>query len=333
MKNLLNQIRNTVLSQGLFKSGDKVIVAASGGPDSVFLLYALNQLKHELGIDLLAAHVNHGLRKGSAVDQRFVENLARTWRLPFITTTLVIKKKKNKSSIEELARDARFGFLIKTAQRFGCDSIALGHTQDDLAETVLMRILRGTGLLGMRGILPKRKIYGVYFVRPLLNIEHRAIEIFLKRKNIKFRIDPSNKKPIFFRNKIRLQLMPFLSRHFNPDVRHTLANLANTMATDYDFLKQSGEELAKKLFLFPKNRRAISLKLDALTKLHPSMQRNLIRLAVEKLKGDTRRLTFAHIKEIESLIANRPPKSSVNLPQGVIITKESSLLCLRLRNS
>lgn len=317
----------------MFESSDRVVVGVSGGPDSVFLLYILNQLKHELGINILAAHANHGLRKNSAVDQRFVKKLTEAWQLPFITDTLKIKRNKSQSSIEELARNARFKFLISAAKNHRHNVIALGHTQNDLAETVLMRILRGTGLLGLRGILAKRKINGCWFVRPLLDIRRQDIEAFLKKNKIKFRTDPSNLKTDFSRNKIRLELLPLLAKDYNPDIRQTLANLANTITIDYDYLRLAGKGLAEKLFRVSGHNKTISIKLSALLKLHPSMQRTLIRLAFEKLKGDTRRLTFAHIKEIESLILQRPSGSLVNLPHGVTIVKKASFLTLALRKS
>src|SRR3989338_10902693 len=157
---LIQKVKKTICRCKMFHAGDKVIVAVSGGGDSVFLIHALSTLRHELGINLHIAHLNHLLRKSADKDLRFVEVLAEKLNLPCTTAKMKIPKYKKKSSLEERARDIRLRFLVRTAKKYGADAIVLGHTKNDLAETVLMRILRGTGLQGMRGILPKRKIHG-----------------------------------------------------------------------------------------------------------------------------------------------------------------------------
>lgn len=324
---LIRDIKRTITDHHLFKSGTTVVVGVSGGADSVCLLHCLNQLQFELGIRLHVAHVHHGLRKSADTDRNFVERLAKQLHLSFSTTELNPKSFAKNRSLEEVAREERFGALIKTARKEKSSTIALGHTQDDLAETVLMRIIRGTGLLGMQGILPARKIKGMDFVRPLIEIKRTDIEKFLSKRKLPFRKDPSNKSQKFFRNKIRLHLLPLLEQHYNPKIRATLANLAANAFFDYEFLESEAQRTLKRLQRKKGGGNEIVLQLREVQKLHPAVRRLLLRLAIEQIKGDTRRLTATHSKEMEELIFRRPCGSIVNLP-GIAVHKGKTSLLL-----
>ena len=133
---LIDKVKKTIRGSRMLEQSDKVLVAVSGGPDSVFLLYVLNQLRHDLAIDIIVAHFDHGMRKESKSDERFVASLAKSWQLPFVTASKKVLQGKRKGSIEEIARQARMDFLSQAAKKAKTDKIALGHTQDDLAETV-----------------------------------------------------------------------------------------------------------------------------------------------------------------------------------------------------
>ncbi len=218
--NFIKDTKDFCLRQKLFSNGDRVLVGVSGGPDSVALLHALYRLRRFLGLQIYVAHLNHGLRKAAFAEQSYVSALCKALGLPFFTKT--IKLKKTKASLEEIARDARFKFLMDTARKVKADAIALGHHQDDLAETVLMRILRGAGPAGARSILPSRTINGFVVVRPLLSASRATIEEFLKTEKIKFFYDASNKDKKFLRNKIRLGLLPRLQKEYNPNIKETL---------------------------------------------------------------------------------------------------------------
>jgi tRNA(Ile)-lysidine synthase len=323
---LIRNIQRTVADHRLFRPGTTVVVGVSGGADSVCLLHCLNQLQFELGIRLHVVHVHHGLRKSAETDRKFVEKLARQLRLPLSTTALNPKHFPKNRSLEEAAREERFKALITTAQKMKSTTIALGHTRDDLAETVLMRIIRGTGLLGMQGILPSRKIRGMDFVRPLLEIKKTDIEKFLSKHKLPFRKDPSNRSQKFFRNKIRLHLLPLLEQHYNPNIRETLANLAANVYFDYEFLENEAQKILNQLHRTKKGSKEITLALREVQKLHPAVRRLLLRLAVEQIKGDTRRLTATHSREMEELIFRRPPGSIVNLPGIAVQKRKTSLL-------
>lgn len=330
--NLIKKVRKTIRDHRLFDAGDKVLVAVSGGPDSVFLLHALMKFRHDLGIDFCVVHFNHQLRKDSKKDEYFVKTLAKTLQLPCITTARPVLKNVSSGSIEEIARQARFNFFAATAKKINADKIALGHTQDDLAETVLMRILRGTGLYGLQAIYPKRTIKGLTFVRPLLDIPKHPIITFLKAKKIKYRIDPSNKKTDFFRNKIRLKLLPTLQKNYNPNISATLANLAHTVSADYEFLNQHASQTLKKVISFHQKHK-ITVSLSKFNSLHQSLQRMTLRFLFEKLKGDTRGLTFEHVLALKKLAGHACENSQVHLPHKITVCKEGGCLVFSRRNS
>ena len=314
----MEKIKGTIKKHALIKDNDRILVGVSGGPDSVVLLYALNSFKKEFALKLHIAHLDHMLRSDSHKDREFVEKLAEKLSLPVTVASVNVKKVGLKGSLEEIARKARFDFFFKVAKKLKANKIALGHTFDDQAETVLMRILRGSGLYGLSAILPKRTISGFQIIRPLIEIRRKEIEAFLKRKNINSRIDISNSKDIYLRNKIRNKLLPYLEKEYNRNIKEVLANMAQTSASDYDYLSSAAE-----LILMKYSR---GFPLEKLKKLHPAIRRLLFRKAIARLKGDTRRINFRHINEIEDLLFNRPKNSIVDLPKGVSVVKKKRLL-------
>lgn len=315
---IINKVKDTIRKYNLIAKNDTVVVGVSGGPDSVALLYVLNSLKKELKINLHIAHLDHLLRNDSYKDKVFVENLAKKLNLPITTGEINVKALARHGSLEEIARNARLGFLFKIAKDIKARKIALGHNIDDQAETVLMRILRGTGLYGLTGILPKRNIAGFQIIRPLIEIRRREIEAFLKKKKIKPCIDTSNLENIYFRNRIRNHLLPLLEKEYSPNIREILSNLAQSAGYDYDFLNQVAMKKSKDM--------GTKINLKKFLKLHPAIQRLVLRLGIAKIKGDTRRITFRHICEIEDLIVNRPVNSIVDLPKGISVIKKNSYL-------
>ncbi len=312
---ILDKVRNTIERYGLIAKGDLVLVGVSGGPDSVCLLYLLKALSRPLGFSLQIAHLDHMLRKDSSKDAQFVKSLAVELGIPATLGRIDVKKSAVRGSLEEIARNKRLEFLIRAAKGVGAKKIALAHNLEDQAETVLMRILRGTGLYGLAGILPKRNLYGFEVIRPLIRVQRREIENFLKRKKLKARLDETNKNEIFFRNKIRNKLIPLFEKEYNPNIKYALSNMAETVALDYDYLNQ----LALRRI---RGTRGI-IKISAFLRLHPALQRLILRLNISRLQGSTRRLSFTHIKEIEDLIFNRPLNSIVDLPKGISVAKKA----------
>lgn len=325
MMMVLDKVKNTIKRYNLIERNSKIVVGVSGGPDSVALLYILCSLKKELRLSLYIAHLDHSLRKDSHKDAIFVKELADNLKIPITISQVNVKELTSKGSLEEIARNVRLGFLSGVAKDIKADKIALGHNLDDQAETVLMRILRGSGLYGLAGILPKRKILGFEIIRPLIEITRKEIESFLKRKKIKCRRDITNLQDIYFRNKIRNKLLPLLERGYNRNIKKVLSNLAESASLDYDYLNQQAQTARRRL--------GRNINLNKFLKLHPAIRRLVIRQAIAHLKGDLSRITFKHIKEIEDLLFNRPFNSIVDLPKGISVLKKKKSFLIYRKNA
>ncbi len=326
---MLKEIKNTVKKfhlpgrqAGLLGRGDRVIIALSGGPDSVSLLLALNILKKELGLTLACAHLNHKLRqKESDRDQKYAVRLAGKLKVPIFTTSKDIKKiaAEKGLSIEQAARQVRYEFLLESAKTFKANKIAVGHTRDDQAETLLMRLLRGSGLRGLRSIPPVREIsQGIYIIRPLIETSRKQIDSFLRQKKTKARLDSTNLQTLFLRNKIRHKLLPLLEKDYSAKIKDTLARTAETLNADYDYL------LARQRAAFKKAARIktdtfVEVPVKKLKSLEPSLKTGVVRLAIENVKGSLENIDYRHWERIEDLINGN--LNCVNLPGRVKVTR------------
>ncbi len=314
----MNKLNETIKKNSLINKGDKILIAVSGGPDSMALLLQLAGLKSKLDLTLHIAHLDHNMRKNSCSDARFVERWGKKLNIPVTIKQLTPQSVKRKGSLEEFFREQRLDFFIKLAKKIKANKIALGHNLNDQAETVLMRILRGTGLSGLSGISVERKIQGAVFIRPLLETTRREIDKYLRSKSINARVDSTNRKNIFLRNKIRHNLIPLLKKEYNQNIIEGLANLAESVSYDYEYLDQTARRSLKG--------DSLKLNIKKVMKLHPAILRLKIRQSIAKLQGNTRRISFQHIKELESLLNNRPTGSIVNLPKGIRVVKTRNLL-------
>ena len=217
---MLSAIQRTIAEHDLVARGDRVLVAISGGPDSTALLFGLARLAQRLGIELRAATVDHGLRPEAAAEAAAVARTCAALGIPCEVLRVEVRRRAH-VSIQDAARRARAAVLTEAAARLGCQRVALGHTADDQAETVLFRIVRGTGLAGLAGIPYRRD----RFIRPLLDVRRAQVLSFLRRRRIAFVEDPSNRDPRFARSRVRADWLPFLARE-NPRIVEALLSLA-----------------------------------------------------------------------------------------------------------
>ncbi len=322
---IIQTVRSTISKHRLLRAGDRVIVAVSGGPDSLALLYCLRSLSEELRLELMAAHFDHGLRKGSHREAVFVRGIAEKLGLPFYAGGAdVMKIRGGKGSLEEAARLARLDFLRRLAKKLKAGKVALGHNMDDQAETVLMRILRGSGLAGLSGMSALKELEGCVFIRPLMEVKRAEIERYLRSLKLRPFRDPSNSDESFFRNKLRRRLIPLLEKEYNPRVKEVLSSLADNVSCDYDYVLSRARLVAG-------DGGAAPLKTVSLLRMHPSLRRMVIRLRIGALQGSTRRITSKHMEEIEDMLANRPSGSLVDLPKGYFLEKRGALLYFRRR--
>lgn len=325
-KVILRDVKKIVDASGALSCGDTVIIGVSGGPDSVALLHILSTLRHELGLSLHVAHFNHGWRKSANRDEHFVRRLASEWGLPCSCARMSGRLLKAASALEERGRVQRLRFFERLAKKINARAVILGHTQDDLVETVLMHILRGSGLQGMRGMLAHRKIQGIVLIRPLLGVRKRDILAYLKRNRIRYRQDPTNQRARFFRNRVRLELLPFLEKNYNSGIRVALANLADTVCADYDYLEVEARKVFERMAKHVSNNKAVRLNRKAFMRQPEAIKRMLIRLAVERVQGNMNRLTLAHMREIEDMLSRRRVGSIIHFPGHIRVRVGESCL-------
>ncbi len=318
---LPNSILATITSQKLISHGETIIIGVSGGGDSIALLHVLNELKYKLGVKLHVAHFNHNLRKGSKADQTFVEKQAKLLSLP-ITTKIWPKSQQNqKGSLEERARKARISFFNALLKKEKAESIALAHTKDDLAETVLMRILRGSGLQGLRAIRPIKSLHETRDIRPFLSTSKTEILKYLKTKNIAYREDPTNKSSQFMRNKVRLKLMPLLEKEYNANIKELLCQLSHQSSVDYDYLEKQTQKLLNKYAQSNSKTTRFVIKSKVYLRQPMAIQNLLIRKMIESINGNTNKFTFRHSQEIGTFIHDKNKKKPPALPKGISIKK------------
>ena len=318
----------------MLEKNDRILVGVSGGPDSVTLLHVLNSLKKEYSLNIIIAHLDHKFRgEESAADRKFCEDLAKKYNLEIMWEEIDVPgiAKEKGISPEEAARLARYDFFKRAAKEKNIHKIAVGHTRDDQAETVLMRIIRGAGMKGLGGISPVKEMGGNKIIRPLIEVSRKEVEDFIAEEHLRFRKDSSNEKTIFTRNKIRLELIPLLEKDFNPNIKEVLSNMAENLQIENEFLSR----YAKRKFKSASKIKQEQILIDGkkFKKLPEAIRKRVLRAALEELKGDLRRLTYQHWKEMEELIDSRPVNSIVDLPAGISITKDRSNIILKIIKS
>jgi len=329
---LLDRIRRTVAANRLWQHSTRLLVAVSGGMDSVALLHALLALRSEWTLTLRVAHLDHGLRETSARDAEFVRELAAEWRLPVTIERRPVAEACAQEgwSLEDGARRIRYQFFMDTARRYSASHVALAHTADDQAETVLMRLIRGTGLMGLGAIPVMRALEeGAWIVRPLLEAWRSDVVAYAARHGLAYREDATNADHRFVRNRIRHELLPLLERHYNPNIKSTLTQLAEQSRWDYAYLQEAAGRQWKRL---AKTRPAqpIAMSIPVLRRQPKALQRQLLRQTIQRLKGDVRQLEFRHWLEMERLLAERPEGTRLDLPGGIqLIREKDHLLCRR----
>ncbi|MCE7946225.1 MAG: tRNA lysidine(34) synthetase TilS [Chloroflexi bacterium CFX4] len=241
MLGLLEQVRAFCRTEGLFAGGERVLVAVSGGADSLALLHILNALRADLGIAIHAATLDHGLRGAhGAEDAAFVAQLAAAWQIPCVVGSADVPRLAAawRLGAEAAARRARYAFLRQTAAQVGALCVATGHHLDDQVETVLLHLIRGSGLAGLRGILPLSEREGVRLVRPLLAVTHADLAAYVAALGITPRDDPTNADQHYARNKVRHAVLPLL-REINPSVAAHVGRMAAMLREDYAALLAS----------------------------------------------------------------------------------------------
>lgn len=291
---LLEKFRRTLKKYRMLSPGDRVLVAVSGGPDSMALLRALCLLGNEYALQLRVAHLDHGTRPETDQELLFVQRIAQELGLPCSVRTVDVPayRRARSLSLQEAGREVRYRFFEEEAAAHGCSRIALGHTANDQAETVLMRLLRGSGSRGLSGIPPLRGPY----IRPLIEVTRPEIEEFLRDQGVTYLLDPSNRKPLYLRNRIRLDLLPGL-HEYNPNLLQTLTRLADILRQEDRYLEEHCQGLLADLLL-ERNERRLVLDRKRLMELPLAIQRRILREGIRQMKGDLRSISQGHLEEL-----------------------------------
>ena len=299
-------------------AGRKLLVAVSGGPDSMALLHALHSLRDEHRLTLYGAHLNHLLRgEESDADAKFVADTFRRLGIDYALDSADVAeyRRRHRLSLEDAARRVRYAFLADAATRHEADAIALGHTADDQAETVLMHIIRGSGLDGLRGMqaLDRRQVSGksVTLFRPLLSMSRAETQAYCDALELQPRIDASNSSPEFLRNRIRLELVPLLEQ-LNPSIQGALIRLARNATQDSEFIRERSDEVWRDVTQRKRSADGDVLILDTrrLVEQHPAIQSAALRRGIGAVGGEAMQ---RHILDMMRLLGGGPGKT-LDLP-------------------
>lgn len=323
---LLDRVRDYVVRHGMLEPGDRVIIAVSGGADSLALTHVLHRLAPEWRLSLHLFHMEHGLRgDASRADAAFVADLARALSLPLTTVALQPGElERLPGSLEANARRRRYAEMARLARAIGAQRAATGHNRNDQAETVLMRLLRGSGTTGLAGIPPVRRDGGLVIIRPLLGVSRQEILAYCRAHGLTPRLDATNLEPDFTRNRIRLELLPLLTERFGEAVVDNLAQAADVLREEDRLLTDLAREAAarcrwQEVEAAPGN---LVIELDGprLLQEPPALARRVVRMAVQRVSGSPYGPGLSAVLRALELAGRTDGTHALDLPQGVRLT-------------
>ncbi|HEY60559.1 MAG TPA: tRNA lysidine(34) synthetase TilS [Anaerolineae bacterium] len=326
----LARIKKELETRCNLKQNSKVLVGVSGGPDSLCLLHILNKL----GFPLVVAHLNHKIRHSADAEADFVAKMADKYDLPFVLMEKDIKSlaKERRASLEEVAREERYWFLFTTAEEHQALAVAVGHTADDQVETVLLHILRGSGLRGLTGMQIKSitKYHDmIALIRPLIGIWRVQIEAYCEQNNLHPCFDESNWDNSYSRNRVRNELIPHLT-DFNPRIKDRLLSLADILRGDFWVLEKFAEKAYKKCMI-EEGIEYLLFSLEGIKKEEIGIQRLILRKALEKLLQDLREVDFQKVEMLRNFIFNPNSSRHMELKKGVNIYLRNDSLVITLK--
>lgn len=313
MRDLPSVVEETIKKYDMLKPEDSIVVGLSGGPDSICLLHVLLGLRQAWGLKIYAAHLNHQFRgKDADEDALFVKEICREWDVEaFIQVFNVPAYAKEKGlSSEEAGREIRYRLFKEVADEVGSNKIAVAHNMNDNAETVLMNMFRGSGIEGLKGIEASRG----EIIRPLINVRRDEIEAYCEEKALNPRIDKTNLEPIYGRNKIRLELIPYIENNFNANIMSTLHRLSDIVTLENDFLNKEAKNIFLEIAIIGAN--GIEYNINKLRNIHPSLMRRVIRIGIEKLTGSLRGIEYKNIEGVVDLL-DKSTGAAVILPDNI----------------
>lgn len=302
-----DEVKKNIIENNLIMSGDKIVVAVSGGPDSMCLLNILFELKpilkqkYDLTYDLVVAHVNHGIREESKAEKIYVEKFCKNLDIPFfyLEADVVKKAKELKMSEESYGREIRYDFFNKIMKDTNSNKIAVAHNLDDNVETIISNIMRGTGLKGLTGM-------GYFFkniIRPLITIYKKQILEYNVLKNLNPCFDKTNEQTIYTRNKIRLELIPYIQREYNPNILRSITRMKQILELDEECIDQYANNILKDSIISNKENK-IRFNYKNILKEHKALQIRVIRKIIELKLGNLNEIESIHVFDVLKLFKN-----------------------------
>ncbi len=317
MENVQSKVKEAIARFSLFPENSKLLVALSGGPDSVTLLHILLSLKEELFLTLGAVHVNHMLRgEESDRDETFVRELCRKWDVPLIVKRVNIPEISQGKNVEAVARRERYRLFREALKEWNGDFVALGHTASDLTETVLLNLTKGSGIKGLRGFLPKREV----FVRPLFLVTREEVEAYVEENSLPFVVDSSNLKTEYDRNLIRLEVVPILKK-INPALEKAVLRETELLRELENFVESEVSSVVSRYL----KEKSFCAPIRELKELHPYLLSEVLREAYRRVSG--RELPYRSVVELRESL-EREGLKKFSFHSGTVVYKTQELLCI-----
>ena len=298
-----DKVLNTINKYNLINDGDKVILGVSGGPDSIAMLNILNDIKNDknlhMNFDIIVAHVNHMIREEAIDDQRFVENFCKKIGVSFYAKSIDVQKIANNKKIgtEEAGRNARYEFFDEILEKENANKIAIAHNKNDKIETIIMNMLRGSGIAGLKGIEP---IKNNKYIRPLIECERFEIEEYCAKNGIEPRIDRTNFENVYTRNKVRNIVIPFIKQEFNPNIIQTMDRLSDLVKEEDEYLEKLVETKYND-YVEKEDKVQIIMNLKDFNTEEKVIKSRLLLYTISRLLGTTKGIEKIHIEDIIKL--------------------------------
>ncbi len=299
------KVLKTIKKYKLIEDNDKIVLAVSGGPDSIAMLNILLELKKEGNIkaEFVVAHVNHMIRDEAIIDEKFVKNFCEKFNIPFFVKKIDVTKnaKENKIGLEEAGRNARYNFFDEIIKKTNANKIAIAHNLNDKIETILMNILRGSGISGLKGIEP---VKNNKYIRPLIECERIEIEKYCEEEKLNPRIDKTNFDNTYTRNKIRNVVIPYIKEEFNPNIINTINRLSELVSEEEKYFQKEVEKIFNSLLLEEmkkKDSSFIKLSLKKFNSQEKVIKSKILLYTIGRLLGSTKGIEKIHIEDIIKL--------------------------------
>lgn len=299
---LEEKVLETINKYHLIEENDHIVLGVSGGPDSTCLFHIFLELQKQIKFTFVVCHINHKIREEADEDEQYVENMCKIHNIPFFVKReqIIDIAKKQKIGTEEMGRKIRYEFFNEILKQQNANKIATAHTKNDLSETVLMNLLRGTGLSGLKGIEPKRENK---YIRPLIECEKQEIDEYCKEKRLEPKIDKTNFENLYTRNKIRNKLIPYIKEEFNPNIIESLARTAEIISNEDKYIENITQKYYNELFI-DSSEAEIILDLKKFNNLDLVIKNRIVLYTITTLFNSSAGIEKRHIEDIIKLCGN-----------------------------